>query len=158
VVLALTDILIEKGLPPPPPPSRSSSVRPAAKPQSLPPRAETKSDSDITAVRKDPRIAGTSDPPKAPPSPFAPVGKPSVLTRPITVPPPTPSRISSKGPPPLPTSNREPHQGVDAKGPPSEPPTSKMGTLPPSDPERAAMPGFGLLPAPKNPLVEASQM
>jgi len=152
VVLALTDILIEKGLPPPPPPSKTSSVRPA-KPASPLPRAETKSDSDITAVRKDPRIAGTSSPPKAPASPFAPVGKPSVSSRPITVPPPTPSRISSKGPPPLPAPSREPPQVREAKAPPSEPPTSKMGVAP----ERAAMPGFGLLPAPKSPLSEGSQ-
>jgi tetratricopeptide (TPR) repeat protein len=52
VVLSLTDVLIEMGLPPPPPPSRISSSRPP-KPSSPPPREEAPSDAEVTVVRGD---------------------------------------------------------------------------------------------------------
>jgi tetratricopeptide (TPR) repeat protein len=174
VVEAITAILIEKGLPPPPPPSKASSNRPPPPKRSPPPaRVELTSDSDVTVVRKQdgrfgqaetspsaaetplevPRRAVVSKPPpyaaSIPSSPFAQVGKAATSAQPITVPPPTPRDEPASRKLVPPSGQREPlTSDVD------DPPTQKRA----AQSERSAPLGFGLLPALKNPLAEASQM
>jgi hypothetical protein len=171
VVLSLTDVLIEKGLPPPPPPPKNSSSRPPPRTSPPPPpqREESASDAEVTVIRQDPRLFAAdfsptpahaketpveiprrTDPPKGPPSPFAPVGKPAATARPITVPPPTPKA------PPIRTPAREPSLFPELGAMLDEPLTRRKTVQPVN--ERAALPGFELAPAPKSPLAEASQM
>jgi tetratricopeptide (TPR) repeat protein len=132
VVAALSEVLIEMGLPPPKPSTRAPA-RPSAPPPS---RQETASDSDVTVVKRPafpvdeaptrskpnagpmnaPRRP-PSAPPPPPPSPFAPVGKPAAAARPITVPPPTPPKAPSKfPPPPLPSLASQPPAYPDISG------------------------------------------
>lgn len=175
VVASVTEILVDKGLPAPPLPSKGPSNRPLAAPPS-PVRDEVTSDSDVTVVRQQdgrylqpqplpsptPAFAKESPieiprrvvpkPPPIQPSPFAPVGKAATSAQPITVPPPTlrdqPGNVKLAPPsgPRLPLSS-------DVE----DLPTQKRGPTPaPAD--RGAMPGFGLLPAPKSPPVEAAEM
>jgi tetratricopeptide (TPR) repeat protein len=174
VVLSLTDVLVEKGLPPPPPPPKVSSSRPP-KPSAPPPREETASDAEVTVIRQDPRLFGGDVSPTpthvketpveiprrsdGPPSPFAPVGKPAATARPITVPPPTPSKLPAPAvpkAPPLRTPVREPAP-MSELGAMLDEPLTRRKTVGSSN-ERAALPSFGLAPAPKSPLAEASQI
>jgi tetratricopeptide (TPR) repeat protein len=171
VVLSLTDVLIEKGMPPPPPPPKSMSSRPP-KPPTPPPREETGSDAEVTVIRQDPRLFGVepsptpayakqtpvevprrSEPPKGPPSPFAPVGKPAATARPITVPPPTPKPPTTLKPPPIRTPAREPSE----LGAMLDEPLTRRKTVGSSN-DRAALPAFGTAGPGPSPLEEASQM